>query len=635
MRIYSMTATFGKLEHETLTLRPGLNVIEAPNEWGKSTWCAFLVAMLYGVETRTHSTKTALADKERYAPWSGAPMSGRIDLDWNGRDITIERRTKGRLVFGVFSAYETASGTAVPELTAANCGLMLLGVEKSVFLRAGFLRLTDLPVSQDDALQRRLNALVTTGDESGAGEALAQKLKELKNRCRFNRSGLLPQAEQQRGELTHKLRELRALQEQSQEYTRQKADLERQLRELENHSAALQYTAAQADARRVAEAAAEKNRWESAFLEAGARCEALPTREQAQAAVEELLALKQQMAALQEEAPSFPAGEGHGRKYLPWLLAALVCLTAAGAVFLLTEPIFALIPLCAFLVCGGMALYGYREDRKTQNSREAAFLALQQRKTLLQQRLEGENTLAYWQGVLDAHGDLEETRKEHQRAVSLLALAQAMAKTAQAPAFPDRLTYSEEETQRRLADCRYNQRQLELRLGQCIGQMAQLGDRQALEEQLDAVNDRIRKLEDTYAALSIAQQTLAAATAELQRRFAPRISRRTQELFAALTGDRYDRVTLDQDLSLQAGARQEDTLRPSLWRSDGTADQLYIALRLAVAEALTPEAPLILDDALARFDDVRLKAALAVLCEEAESRQVLLFTCHSREKNMM
>ena len=38
MRIYSMTATFGKLEHETLNLQENLNVIQAPNEWGKSTW---------------------------------------------------------------------------------------------------------------------------------------------------------------------------------------------------------------------------------------------------------------------------------------------------------------------------------------------------------------------------------------------------------------------------------------------------------------------------------------------------------------------------------------------------------------------------------------------------------------------
>ena len=177
MRIYRMQATFGKLENQTLELQPGLNIIEAPNEWGKSTWCAFLVSMLYGIETRARTTKDALAEKEKYAPWSGSPMEGRIDLNWDGRDITIERRTKGRTPFGVFKAYETATGLEVPELTGANCGQVLLGVERSVFARTGFLRLNDLPVPQDEALRRRLNALVTTGDESGAADALAQKLK--------------------------------------------------------------------------------------------------------------------------------------------------------------------------------------------------------------------------------------------------------------------------------------------------------------------------------------------------------------------------------------------------------------------------------------------------------------------------
>ena len=130
MKIYSMTATFGKLAHQTLTLQPGLNIIEAPNEWGKSTWSAFLLAMLYGIDTRARTTKDTIADKERYAPWSGAPMEGSMDICWNGRNITIERRTKGRLIFGEFRAYETDTGLDVPELTALNCGTMLLGVER-------------------------------------------------------------------------------------------------------------------------------------------------------------------------------------------------------------------------------------------------------------------------------------------------------------------------------------------------------------------------------------------------------------------------------------------------------------------------------------------------------------------------
>ena len=167
-----------------------------------------------------------------------------------------------------------------------------------------------------------------------------------------------------------------------------------------------------------------------------------------------------------------------------------------------------------------------------------------------------------------------------------------------------------------------------------MGQMETLGSSDALRRELDAVQSRIRSLEQTYAALEYAQNALSAARQALQRRFAPRITKRAQELFSEFTDGRYDRLMLGEDLSVQAGAQGEDILRSQQWRSDGTIDQLYLALRLAVAQALTPEAPLILDDALVRFDDGRLATALSVLRREAENKQVILFTCQSREKNI-
>ena len=51
MIIKRMTASFGCLEGRTLELHEGLNVVSAPNESGKSTWCAFIRAMLYGVDS--------------------------------------------------------------------------------------------------------------------------------------------------------------------------------------------------------------------------------------------------------------------------------------------------------------------------------------------------------------------------------------------------------------------------------------------------------------------------------------------------------------------------------------------------------------------------------------------------------
>ena len=92
---------------------------------------------------------------------------------------------------------------------------------------------------------------------------------------------------------------------------------------------------------------------------------------------------------------------------------------------------------------------------------------------------------------------------------------------------------------------------------------------------------------------------------------------------------------MGEDFSLSAAATGENTLYGTLWRSDGTVDQLYLALRLAVAEELTPEAPLVLDDAFVRFDDVRLAQAMDILKQTSEDKQVILFTCQSREKKWM
>lgn len=77
MIIRHMQGTFGTLDGEQLRLDTGLNIIYAPNESGKSTWCAFLRAMLYGIDTSQRARAGFVPDKQKYAPWSGKPMGGR------------------------------------------------------------------------------------------------------------------------------------------------------------------------------------------------------------------------------------------------------------------------------------------------------------------------------------------------------------------------------------------------------------------------------------------------------------------------------------------------------------------------------------------------------------------------------
>ena len=81
MKLLRMTATFGKLERETLTLSDGLNLLSLPNEGGKSTWAEFLLAMFYGVDTSEREKAGVLPVKTKYQPWSGKPMEGSLELD--------------------------------------------------------------------------------------------------------------------------------------------------------------------------------------------------------------------------------------------------------------------------------------------------------------------------------------------------------------------------------------------------------------------------------------------------------------------------------------------------------------------------------------------------------------------------
>ncbi len=706
MKILSMTATFGKLENQTITFQEGLNLITAPNEWGKSTWCAFLTVMLYGLDTRAKTTKTALADKERYAPWSGAPMSGRMELIWQDRSITIERRAKGRIPMGDFSAYETHTGLPVPELTAANCGQTLLGVERSVFQRAGFIQLSDLPVTQDDSLRRRLNALVTTGDESSDADALAQKLKDLKNKCRYNRSGLLPQGEAQREELEQKLSELTYLQGQCQKIKTRQQELEAQGALLENHKQALAYEAAEAGQQKVLEAAKLCQEASQALQDAEKACQALAAPQTIRQQLDTAKALQMRLLSLQGEiqpvAPGKPqapqryalvppenaleeamkdvsrelalTGEKQRNSLffglyagISVLLLAALAIPQVRAMAWLIGAVIALGGIAVAAICilrtrkirdeiekiydqhPGQPPHTWLPEAESYQKAYAAYLAqrqafdawqasFQSRKAALEEEvaaLAGERSL---QTILDEGNEalaaweaLEHRRRDHQQALAHAEALKAMAKPAQPPSSPDTLTLTEPETLRLLSDTSFELRQLHTRLGQCQGKMEALGSQDSLQRQLEAVNDRIRQLTDTYNALDLALQTLASARSELQRRFAPRISQQAQQIFSQLTGGKYNRLTLSEDLTVSAGSLEETTLRPALWRSEGTIDQLYLSLRLAVARELTPQAPLILDDAFARFDQDRLEAAMALLQQEAQNRQVILFSCQDRE----
>ncbi len=695
MRILSMTATFGKLDGETLRFHRGLNVITAPNEWGKSTWCAFVMAMLYGINTRQRSKQGSIAEKERYKPWSGKPMEGSMELEWKGKSITIERRTKGRVPMGEFRAFETDSGLAIPELTGENCGAVLLGVERSVYVRSGFLSGGDLPVDQDEALSRRLNRLVTTGDDNPAVMGLETRLRELRNQCQYHSKGALPQARQELAQVQEELELHRSVQAQCHTLEQELERLEGEQETLKRHEAVLRAQQNREKLEKLEASRQEEQEAQNNLLAQEVRCTALPSAAQTQARLQEFDRLQGEIHRLdldtametssieREQVPAAfvgltgeealqmarqdgKASEVSGPSVWLWIVLGLLLV---GTLLL---P--GLAKLCAVIpVLGaGVLLWKKRKQAQEKEKLESRLLSrygtknpqeiLQQaqtyadrqeelkrqqeqerdrsrafsarREALLQQQRaiapDRESLLA----VLKQWEHLEQVReiassaKAHRQAME--AMAQGMEET---PQVRSDLHLNREETEQALARTAEKLESARSRLDRLRGRQAGFCQQEALEARQEALQERVKKLEQWYAALGCAQDYLAMAQGKLESRFAPRITASAGEYLKTLTGGRYQRLLMDRDMSLSAAAGEEGTAMSSAWRSEGTVDQMYLALRLAVAQVLIPDAPLILDDVFVRFDEKRLSAALELLSRER--RQVIVFSCQEREERLV
>ena len=720
--IHRMTATFGNLQGQTLELKEGLNILQAPNETGKSTWCAFLLSMLYGINSRERERAGFIPDKIRYAPWNGASMSGRMDCRVGAEEVTLIRSTRRQTApMGDFQAFYAQTNQPFPDLTGQTCGETLLGVTREVYERSAFIRQSGLPITQDTGLERRIAALISSGEEDTSYSEAADTLKKQLNRRRHNRTGQLPALEAELAETRRQLEEAAALEDQlasartqADALARQEALLEEDLRQLERWENSRRIHAldqarnAARQARQTADALLQQlqadripendaiGRLRGAIvnLEVTRRSveKARSERDEASKALlraEDALHASPFAGQTAEEARK-SAGSGIPRiRPFVWWLPVLAA--AAGAMLPLLFsgggcPPYAalLIGLCCAVPALAFSLWRLHADRKKRSAYLSALGAATPE--ALAQLLDTYLKLLETRDAAQAEADrrsaaadtLYNTLSSNEQAILLeirrfapaafdistadqllrgcavrrkaLAEAEAAAQKAslqsellarQAPAAVDGEdpVCQPPARDRKTVEAELDRVRTALgtarsALDRLRGQLHVLGDPVVLESAAHHLQEQISALEGEYDAIRLAMDALERANTALQNRFSPTLGRRTAEIFGALTGQRYSSVVLDRTFRLSAEPAGEGIYRDAGLLSAGTADQLYLAARLAICDLVLPperSVPIVLDDALANFDDERCRAALIWLEEAARQRQILLFTCHGRE----
>ena len=652
-------------------------------------------------------------------------MSGRLDCQTDLGELSLTRSTRRQTSpFGEFSAVYAGTGDPVPGLSASSCGEVLLGISREVFERSAFIRQRGLAISQDAGLERRIAALITSGEEDISYSETAEALKKQLNRRRHNKTGQIPALEAELADLERQLNEGHTLENQLAAARAEATALDTRVAELEAELALFeqwevaqqrQILAGAAEAANQAEARAAQLRRklemdqipenETIARLRGAivnlettrkavdkarmeRDEAMKALLRAEAAVGESPFAGQSVEQAQREAAAPPAGTPSYTAAIVLGICSALAAVGLGWGLWFAGPLPALSASIAVLIAGlGCAWTLARAARR--RAREAALLkrfgttdleAVRQLADTYAKLCEARdaaqadvNTKTAAADTLysslssNEQGILLEVRRFAPAAFDIptadtllrgCAVRRKELTEAEAAAREARMRYELQVQQRPISGAPEEDLPVPTRSRETItaeleqtrtvletarssadrlsGQLQASGDPVVLQAVASDLTARRSALEAEYQAILLAMEALEGANTTLQNRFSPALGRRAAEIFSALTDGRYSAVVLDRSFHLSAEPTGDSVYRDAALLSVGALDQLYLAVRLAICDLVLPsekQVPIVLDDALANFDDDRCASALRYLRQMAASHQILLFTCHSREAN--
>lgn len=172
---------FGGLHNFDHNFDDGLNIVLEDNGWGKTTFAAFLKAMIYGFDSRRSKDVTE-NERLRYMPWQGGKYGGYLVFEAEGKQYRIER------TFGETPRFDRAKIVDLQthmqsKMNPDELGEYLFHLDANAFQRSVFINQNGILMDGNAAssIHTRLNALISQANDlaayDGAITELTQQIK--------------------------------------------------------------------------------------------------------------------------------------------------------------------------------------------------------------------------------------------------------------------------------------------------------------------------------------------------------------------------------------------------------------------------------------------------------------------------
>ena len=623
MKIVNVSVVaFGKLQSVNLSFNSGVNVLQNKNAFGKTTFAAFVRAMLYGLNySYTKEGDERVNDVTRYCPWGfGGKFGGSMTVEHNGATYRIERFFGGTARAEVLSVTNESTGAAVD--VSGGVGEYFLGLTADSYDRSTYFPQEAVELATNENLDGRLANLVDSADydkvqekllayrrQKRAGRGVGGTIAQLDNEI-FDLQRKLHEAELAENTQARNAEQHSANEAQLQQLNARKCDIQRQLEEVKRNIVLNSPTEEQL---------AAKQRLMDAKL-------ALTKYPQ------DLVADRQRVVALGDriaQTPRHPNVQKASPKWWLVVLAAVLILGGAGLCFAGKIPL---------LIGGGiLVVVG------------AALLAV----ALLSARNKGVETLqsTEWDELVtdymrivgkyvDVAGkDYEEAARlfwqyfaDYERDCRVYQTVESLT-----PSMPNgdvaALNARERELTSQLAAVTSEIQRIYRMQGSLENavQNAQVADRAEIEDKILNAQQAKAMEEQKFATAERVSALLTQAKENLSGGYLPKLKTRVSQLVDFVTNGQYE-VSLDGKFAIRI--RENGQTKQLSCFSRGVREIVLLCFRVALSELLYDgTVPLVVvDDAFVNYDEDNFVRATALLKELATKcgTQVIYFTCHNR-----
>lgn len=633
---------YGKIENRDIKLKKGINIIKGDNEAGKSTILSFINSMLHGIDK---TKKGGISEYDRFLPWVSSNYSGSMEytLD-NGSKYYIYRDFKKKNPVVLDENKNDISKEYI--LGRKNIDIIeaQIGIDKNTFQNTciSYQKLVVLDDLSKKEMVQKMTNLVSTGEEN---VSYSNIMKSLNNR-QLIEIGTQRTKKRPINELEEKIERLekekqsiygiknkREESEQKREIAQKEFSRIGYLKEIINELK--EYYLTQETLRTVHKEKKKKIsvKKDEIYEKKSMRKDTI-TKTNIFASMKKLSIIQSIIAIALAAIIYIFLDNTFNIPMITEIHNSVKNTLKSNYTYLLNDSVFKIIIASSIVIINFLILLIIYLFKNGKEKRRIAKLSEENRsiekeinilrKDIIQEEKELEKELR----TLDEKTELfkEMILSKYRGIIEREELDQLLLKEF------DEIVVELKKIEKRYEESMYRLSQLNAERNVVETSAYRLTD---IIEELTSLQEEKQKLLTYNEAFEAAKEILTQSYEELKNNVGPEFAKRLSYIAGKITNGKYTNISINDNYEIKVEAEHGEYVNLEVL-STGTIEQINVALRIALLETMSKEIlPIILDEAFAFYDDERLENFIRFLYEEYTDRQIIIFTCSEREKQII